>query len=114
MAVASDGKITGTYDNGQSIVIAQVALASFQNEAGLTREGNNLYAASTTSGQPLVDAPGTGARGGIQAGALESSNVDISNELVTLIAYQHAYEANSKTVTTADDMLQTAVNLKQT
>lgn len=114
LAVGSDGKITGTYDNGQSMVIAQVAIASFQNEGGLTSQGNNLYAASTTSGQPLVDAPGTGARGGIQSGSLESSNVDVSNELVSLIAYQQAYEANSKTVTTANDMLETAVQLKQT
>ena len=113
LSVGSDGKVTGTYDNGQSMVIAQVAIASFQNEAGLTRQGNNLYAASATSGQPLVDAPGTGARGGIQSGALESSNVDVSNELVSLIAFQQAYEANSKTVTTADDMMQTAVQLKQ-
>ncbi len=114
VSVGADGKITGTYDNGQSAVIAQVALASFQNEAGLTREGNNLYAASSESGQPLTDAPGTGARGGIQSGALEASNVDISNELVDLISFQNAYQANSKTITTADDMIQTAVNLKQT
>jgi flagellar hook protein FlgE len=113
LSVGSDGKVTGTYDNGQSFVIAQVALASFQNDEGLTRAGNNLFASSQASGQPLTDIPGTGARGGIQAGALESSNVDISNELVTLIAYQRAYEANSKTVTTADSMLQTAVQLKQ-
>jgi flagellar hook protein FlgE len=113
LSVGSDGKITGTYDNGQSFVIAQLALASFQNDAGLARAGNNLFAASQESGQPLTDIPGTGARGGIQAGALEASNVDISNELVTLIAYQRAYEANSKTVTTADSLLQTAVQLKQ-
>ncbi len=113
VAVGTDGKVTGTYDNGQTAVIAQVALASFQNEGGLTSQGNNLYAASTTSGQALVDAPGTGARGGIQSGALETSNVDISNELVDLIAFQNAYQANSKTITTADDMLQTAVQLKQ-
>jgi flagellar hook protein FlgE len=113
VAVGTDGKITGTYDNGQQVVIAQVALASFQNEAGLTRQNNNLYSASQDSGQPLVDAPGTGARGAIEAGSLETSNVDISNELVTLIAYQRAYEANSKTITTADDMLSTAVQLKQ-
>lgn len=113
LAVGSDGKITGTYDNGQSVVIAQVALASFQNDAGLTRAGNNLFASSQESGQPLTDIPGTGSRGGLQSGALESSNVDISNELVTLIAYQRAFEANSKTVTTADQMLQTAVQLKQ-
>lgn len=113
VAVNSDGSITGTFDNGDSAKIAQVAIASFQNEEGLTRSGNNLYAESADSGQPLVDVAGSGNRGSIAAGSLESSNVDLSNELVTLIAYQRAFEANSKTVTTADQMLTTVSNLKQ-
>jgi flagellar hook protein FlgE len=113
VSVGADGKITGTYNNGQSMVVAQVALASFQNEQGLTSMGNNLYAASTTSGQPLTDVPGSGSRGGIEAGALESSNVDLSGQLVDLIAYQNAYQANSKTITTADTMLQTAISMTQ-
>jgi flagellar hook protein FlgE len=113
VSVNSDGSITGTFDNGDSSKIAQVAIASFQNEQGLTRSGDNLYAESADSGQPLVDVAGTGNRGSIAAGSLESSNVDLSNELVTLIAYQRAFEANSKTVTTADQMLQTVSNLKQ-
>ena len=113
VSVNSDGSITGTFDNGDSAKIAQVAIASFQNEEGLTRSGDNLYAESADSGQPLVDVAGSGNRGSIAAGSLESSNVDLSNELVTLIAYQRAFEANSKTVTTADQMLQTVSNLKQ-
>ncbi|MEO8842708.1 MAG: flagellar hook protein FlgE [Kofleriaceae bacterium] len=113
VAVNSDGTIMGTYDNGQTEKIAQVAVAAFQNEAGLTRSGDNLYAESADSGQPLVDSAGTGSRGSIAGGSLESSNVDLSNELVTLIAYQRAFEANSKTVTTANEMLQTVSNLKQ-
>jgi len=113
VTVNSDGSITGVFDNGETAKIAQVAIASFQNEAGLTREGNNLYAESGDSGQPIVDIPGTGNRGSIAASSLESSNVDLSNELVTLIAYQRAFEANSKTVTTADQMLSTVSNLKQ-
>ena len=113
VSVNSDGSITGTFDNGDSAKIAQVAIASFQNEEGLARAGDNLYAESADSGQPLVDVAGAGNRGSIAAGSLESSNVDLSNELVTLIAYQRAFEANSKTITTADQMLQTVSNLKQ-
>ena len=113
VAVNSDGSITGTFDNGQTQKIAQVAVASFQNEEGLTRSGDNLYAESEHSGQPLVDVAGTGKRGSIAGGSLEASNVDLSNELVTLIAYQRAFEANSKTVTTADQMLTTVNDLKR-
>ncbi len=113
ISISSDGKVTGTFDNGQTIAIAQVALASFANEQGLTSDGNQLYSESATSGQALVDAAGTGGRGSISQGALEQSNVDLGNELVTLIAYQRAYEANSKTVTTADQMMQDTTNLKQ-
>jgi flagellar hook protein FlgE len=113
VAVNSDGTIMGTFDNGQTLKVAQVAIASFQNEQGLTRSGDNLYAESANSGQPLVDVAGTGGRGAIAGGSLESSNVDLSNELVTLIAYQRAFEANSKTVTTADQMLTDVTNLKQ-
>ncbi len=113
ISISSDGKVTGTFDNGQTIDIAQVALATFSNEQGLTREGDQLYSESATSGQALVDAAGTGGRGSISQGALEQSNVDLGNELVTLIAYQRAYEANSKTVTTADQMMQDTTNLKQ-
>lgn len=113
VVVNSDGTIMGTFDNGQTAKLAQVAIASFQNEAGLTRGGDNLYAESADSGQPLVDSAGTGGRGSIAGGSLEASNVDLSNELVTLIAYQRAFEANSKTITTANEMMQTVSNLKQ-
>lgn len=113
ISVNSDGTIQGTFDNGDKRTIAQVAIASFTNEQGLTRENDNLYAESQNSGQALIDAAGTGKRGSIASGALEMSNVDLSNELVTLIAYQRAYEANSKTVTTADEMMSDVTNLKR-
>jgi len=113
VTVNSDGTIQGIYDNGDKRTIAQVAIASFQNEEGLTRDGNNLYMESQDSGQALIDNAGTGKRGSIASGSLESSNVDLGNELVTLIAYQRAYEANSKTVTTADEMLSDVTNLKR-
>ena len=109
-----DGTVEGIFDNGDHRNIAQVALASFANQDGLTRAGDGLMAQSSSSGNPMVDVPGSGARGSLTSGALESSNVDIGNELVTLIQYQRAFEANSKTITTADQMMQDVTNLKQT
>ncbi|HUJ57869.1 MAG TPA: flagellar hook protein FlgE [Kofleriaceae bacterium] len=111
--VGADGTVTGIFDNGDKRAIAQVAIASFANEDGLVRAGNGLMTESQDSGQAIVGAPGSGARGSITAGALEASNVDIGTELVTLINYQRAFEANSKTITTADQMLQDVNNLKQ-
>lgn len=113
ISIASDGKITGQFDNGQKIDIAQLALATFQNMNGLKKDGDNLMSASNTSGDASIDAAGANGRGSVMQGALESSNVDLSTELVTLISYQRAFEANSKTITTADQMMQQVSNLKQ-
>jgi flagellar hook protein FlgE len=113
ISISDDGKITGVFDNGDKIALAQVALADFANEDGLTRVGDGLVVETPTSGKPLVDVAGTGARGSLKSGALEASNVDLGNELVTLIAYQRAFQANAKTVTTADDMLAEVDNLKR-
>jgi flagellar hook protein FlgE len=111
--IADDGKISGLFDNGDKFELAQVSIADFANEDGLTRVGDGLVTATPASGAPLIDVPGTGARGSIVSGALEASNVDIGNELVTLIAYQRAFEANAKTVTTADEMMTDLNNLKR-
>ena len=111
--ISDDGKINGVFDNGDQFQLAQVALADFANEEGLSRVGDGLVQATPKSGQPLIDVPGSGARGGIVSGSLEASNVDIGNELVTLIAYQRAFEANAKTVTTADEMMSDVNNLKR-
>ena len=113
IAVSDDGKIRGVFDNGDKIVLAQVALADFANEEGLVRTGDGLVVETANSGKPLIDVPGTGARGAVSAGALEAANVDLSNELVTLIAFQRAFQANAKTVTTADEMMQDVNNLKR-
>jgi flagellar hook protein FlgE len=113
VSIGDDGKITGVYDNGDKIAIAQVALANFASEEGLERVGDGMMAASTASGQPLIDVAGTGSRGSLVSGALEASNVDLGTELVTLIAYQRAFQANAKTVTTADEMLSDVTNLKR-
>jgi flagellar hook protein FlgE len=108
-----DGKITGVFDNGDQFQLAQLALADFTNDEGLRRVGDGLVMSTAESGQPLVDVAGTGARGSVISGSLEASNVDIGNELVTLIAYQRAFEANAKTVTTADEMMSDVNNLKR-
>lgn len=108
-----DGKIEGTYDNGDKLVIGQVALAKVTNMDGMQRMGDGLYCTTNESGQATIDKAGSGGRGELVAGALEQSNVDLSTELVTLIAYQRAFQANAKTVTTSDEMLQDVTNLKR-
>ena len=101
------------FDNGDQVNLAQVALADFANEDGLKRAGDGLVMETPDSGNPLIDIPGTGSRGAVSSGALEASNVDLGNELVTLIAYQRAFQANAKTVTTADEMMNDVNNLKR-
>lgn len=113
VSIGADGKITGVYDNGDKIAIAQVALANFASEEGLERVGDGLMTATPASGEALVDVAGSGARGSLVAGALEASNVDLGTELVMLIAYQRAFQANAKTVTTADEMMTEITNLKR-
>ncbi len=108
-----DGTVEGVFDNGDRIDLAQLALADFANVEGLERQGDGLYGATSASGAALVDVPGTGARGAMVAGALEQSNVDLGTELVTLIAYQRAFQANAKTITTADEMMMDVTNLKR-
>lgn len=111
--ISDDGKIVGVFDNGERAEVAQVALANFASEEGLERVGDGMMQETTASGQALVDIAGSGGRGTLVAGALEASNVDIGTELVTLIAYQRAFQANAKTVTTADEMMSDVTNLKR-
>jgi flagellar hook protein FlgE len=113
LSIAEDGTITGVFSNGESRAIARVALAEFASEAGLKRSGNQLFTETTASGEPLVAAAAEGGRGGISSGMLEGSNVDLGGELVTMIAYQRAFQANARTVTTADEMLAEVANLKR-
>jgi flagellar hook protein FlgE len=113
LSISSDGTITGVFDNGDRINLAKVALADFVNLERLERAGDGLVMETAASGTALIDNPQTGARGMLVSGALEQSNVDLSTELVTLIAYQRAFQANSKTVTTADEMMAEVANLKR-
>jgi flagellar hook protein FlgE len=111
--IGSDGTIQGTFSNGQTSALGQIAIASFQNNQGLVRNGSNEFLASLASGQANIGAPGTGGRGTLSGGALEQSNVDIATEFANLILQERGYQANAKAVTTFDEVTQTAINLKQ-
>jgi len=113
LVVDQTGTIIGVFTNGRSYSLAQVALAKFVNNEGLMSEGGTLFSASPNSGTPIVGTAGTGGRGSIQPSSLEMSNVDLSRSLTELIIIQRGFQANSKTITTSDQMLNTLLQLKQ-
>jgi len=112
-SIGQDGSILGVYDNGTSKNLARVALANFQNPAGLLQAGNSLFQVSNNSGDPLIGAPGDEGMGGLIPGSLEMSNVDLSEEFTDMIVTQRGFQANSRIITTSDEMLQELVNLKR-
>jgi len=112
ITVAADGTVNGDFTNGQITAIGKVALATFQNEDGLTRVGANQFTASANSGVPQYGFAGTGSLGSIVSGALEQSNVSIADEFTKMILAQRSFEANSRSITTADQDLQTVIALK--
>ena len=112
-AIADDGSIFGQFSNGESKVLGQVATASFNNPAGLQRQGDSNFIQTTNSGEPLIGAAGTGNRGLLSAGTLEMSNVDLAREFTNLIIAQRGFQANSRVITTSDEMLSELVNLKR-
>ena len=107
------GNINGVFTNGQTRVLGQVAVAGFSGPDRLERVGGNLYQQTQASGQPVVGAPGAGGRASIISGSLEQSNVDLAEQFVRLIAAQRAFQANSKTITTADQLLSELIALKR-
>jgi len=107
------GQITGRYTNGDSRLIAQIALANFNNPAGLMKEGNSTFAESPASGIPQIGTPGSGGRGTLAPGNLEGSNVDLAQQFTEMILTQRGYQASARLVSTADDMLQEIINLKR-
>jgi flagellar hook protein FlgE len=113
LVVDQTGTIIGVFTNGRSYSLAQVALAKFTNNEGLMSEGGTLFSASPNSGEPIIGTAGTGGRGSIQPSSLEMSNVDLSRSLTQLIVIQRGFQANSKTITTSDQMLNTLLQLKQ-
>ena len=112
ISIDETGTIIGSFSNGYSFALAQVAMATFSNNGGLESDGGNCYIQSTNSGTPIVGQASTGSKGSIQSSALEMSNVDLSRSLTQLIVIQRGYQANSKTITTADEMLNTLLQLK--
>jgi flagellar hook protein FlgE len=112
-SIGSDGIITGSFSNGKTQALGQLALATFANNAGLQLEGNTNFSPTLASGQAVVGAPNTGGRGTLSGGALELSNVDIATEFANLIVAQRGFEANAKAVTTFDQITQDTIALKQ-
>lgn len=111
--IDSSGVVNGVYSNGEKIPLAQMAVAKFRSNDGLDRSGHNLWSSTRASGEPSMGTAGSGGRASIVSGALEQSNVDIAAQFVDMISHQRAFQANSKTITTADEMLQEVVNLKR-
>ncbi len=111
--VDSTGVIYGRYNNGQSFAMGQVALANFSNIEALRPVGNTSWAETFSSGQPALGAPGSASLGNIQSSALEQSNVDITKELVDMIASQRNFQANAQVVSVADTLTQTIINIRR-
>jgi flagellar hook protein FlgE len=119
VAVGQDGSVTYTDENaanatyGKTVTAGYLQLATFPNEAGLTRDGGSLWSASQSSGAAIPNTPGIAGAGTTISGSLEMSNVDLATEFSNMITAERGYEANSKVITTADEMLQTVVNMPQ-
>ncbi|AVP82938.1 lateral flagellar hook protein FlgEL [Aeromonas hydrophila] len=108
--VDADGGVYATFTNGQSLLQGQVVMANFTNPNGLLQTNNTTWQQSFSSGQPVLGAPGTGTMGSLTAGAYEGSNVDLTGELVSLMTSQRNYQANAKTISSADKMTQVLFN----
>jgi flagellar hook protein FlgE len=111
--VGPDGAIIGSFDNGRSQELGRIAVATFDNPAGLDKQGGSTYQATSNSGLPNVGVAGDGAHGSLVSGALEMSNVDLAQEFTNLIVSQRGFQANSRVITTSDSMLEELVNLKR-
>ena len=111
--ISGDGSVTGIYSNQQKLVLAKVALANFNNPMGLEKAGNSTYRSTTNSGNPQINAPGAGGVGTLLGGSIEMSNVDLAQEFTNLIIAQRGFQANSRVITTSDQMLQDLVDIKR-
>lgn len=113
LTVGSDGIVSGVYSNGQTLELYQIALYNFPSLQNLRHEGNNLFSETAASGMAVVGEPGTGQFGTTENYRLEQSNVDLSTEFVNMITTQRGFQANSKTITTVDTMLETVIGMKR-
>ncbi|QOP40241.1 flagellar hook protein FlgE [Sulfurimonas marina] len=110
--IDQSGTLIGSFSNGRSFGLAQIAMAKFTNNEGLSTEGGNVFIQTANSGDPIIGTAATAGRGFIQSAALEASNVDLSRALTQLIIVQRGFQANGKTITTSDQLLQTLIGLK--
>ncbi|HWW64280.1 MAG TPA: flagellar hook protein FlgE [Sphingomonadaceae bacterium] len=111
VSVGADGLVTATFSNGATQKLGKVAMANFANPAGLRQLGDSSWGITGQSGDPTISEPGAGGMGSIQSGALEQANVDITEELVALIAAQRNFQANAKAIDTANTLTQTVIQL---
>ncbi|MFN8009007.1 MAG: flagellar hook protein FlgE [Terriglobia bacterium] len=113
VVIGGDGTIQGIFSSGKTAELARLALATFNNPGGLLKMGSNRYNVSISSGEPSVGVAGEGGRGSTAGSTLELSNVDMASEFINMIVAQRGYQANSKMITTTDEILQDAINLKR-
>ena len=111
LSIGDAGEVVARYSNGQNATLGQIAVADFTNTQGLSSIGNTAWIETSQSGAPIVAAPGSGSLGGITSGALEDSNVELSEQLVQLIVAQRNFQSNSRTISTADEITQTIINI---
>jgi flagellar hook protein FlgE len=113
MTFNDDGVLSAIYSNGETVNLAQVALAKFENPEGLFKSGQNRFKESRNSGQATLGAPQSGGRGRVSSKTLESSTTDVANEFINLMTAQRNFQANSKVISTADEMMQEIMNIKR-
>ncbi len=113
LSISATGELVASFGIGRTVVVGQLALASFNNPQGLVKNGTNLYSESEASGNPSIGVAGSGGRGTLIGSALEQSNVDIAQEFTQMILAQRGYQANSKSITVADELLLDTLNLKR-
>ena len=113
VSIANGGKVTAQFSDGNQVVIGQLALASVSNPDSLIAVGQNNYETGANTATPVIGVPGTGTLGTVQGGSLEASTVDIAKEFTNLIVYQNSYQANSKVISTLDQLTQSLLAIKQ-
>ncbi len=113
ITIGKDGSVSGVFSNGFTLNLGAIALANFNNPAGMLRMGNNLYKESTNSGSKMIGTAENGGRGSIMSGNLEMSNVDLAQEFTDMIVTQRGFQANTRVITTSDEMLQELANIKR-
>jgi flagellar hook protein FlgE len=113
IGIEANGIIQGSFSNGETLILGQIALADFNNPAGLLRLADSLYTTSANSGDPVIGFTGEGSQSYITSGALEMSNVDLAQEFTNMITTQRGFQSNARVITTSDEMLQELVNLRR-